>query len=229
MFDQNFTFDPLRSPSLDSSNASSTHDSSRSVSPCSPTGPLPPPARCSVNDLASQFDRQRLRQDAQICYQPCDSYANLDDDAGWAIPAADSSLDDLDMSPPTRVRTAPARSYSPSRRLQRQAQTRMLCSGTHHKDIAVLLEGMIDSSEQCSITKRPSFRDEDEGYDSAEAGDRVGSRRSSAVLSRRPTDYRRASDLNRTGASISKSIRFRSKEKSLRSQRSSDKPLHGAR
>lgn len=218
MFNENFTFDGPRSPSTESSNAPSTRDTSRSVSPCSPTGPFPPP-RFSVTDLAAQFDQQRLRHDSQICYQSCESYANTDDDAGWALPSAGEG-EELDMPVPSRARTAPARSYSPGRRMQRQANTRLLCTASHQDDIASLLSRMIDTN-QCNITSRqsrpspPASRSEDdEGYDSTECS----SRRTSVVNLK----YRRASDMHRTGASICKDARFR-KDKAHVRQRSGGK------
>lgn len=222
MFNANFTFDGPRSPSEDSSNAPSTRDTSRSVSPCSPTGPFPPP-RFSVTDLAAQFDQQRIRPDSAICYQSCESYANTDDDdAAWALPPA-AEGEELDMPVPSRVRTAPERSYSPGRRLQRQANTRLLCSASHQDDIASLLSRMVDN-DQCNITTReprtsPSAArsSDDEGYESTGCS----SRRTSTV--KRGLEYRRASDMRRTGASICKDARFRHKDKTHSRQRSGGK------
>jgi hypothetical protein len=233
MFSPTFTFDAPRSPSLDSTNTTSTRDTSRSVSPCSPTSAFPPP-RYSVTDLAAQMDKQRLRSEAQICHQPCSAYANTDDDAVWALPPLSG-----DEAMPTavlrRVRTAPVtgRSTSPtSRRLQRQTNSRLLCSATHHKDIASLLERMVNTSEQCSVAPPTSLAvpthptEDDEGYDSAEderEPSSVAARKVSVVVLRRGAEFRRASDFRKTGASISKDVRFRNREKSHLRQRSGDK------
>lgn len=213
MFDENFTFDTPRSPSLDSnSNTLSTRDTSRSVSPCSPTGPFPPP-RFSVTDLAASFANSRLRHDSQICYDSCESYANMDDDAGWEIPAAEES----DFPEVSRSRTFPQRPHSPSRRLQRQVNTRLLCSMSHAKDIAALVSRCKD---QCNVISSGSVSpsvEEDEGYNSSE-NTVSQSRRSSMVPAkvRSGMEYRRSSDFKTTGAYVSKATRFRKDKKHKR-------------
>ena len=208
MFDDNFSFDSARSPSIGSS-TTATRESSRSVSPCSPAGPLPM-ARYSVTDLAVQFADQRLRKEATICYNSCASYANNDDDDGWTIP----SIEDEEFNQLSRSRTFPQRPHSPSRRHQRQVNTRLLCSSTHHRDIAALVSRMVDSKEQCSITPPGpmtpnSVEDEDEGYDSGEDTSMSTSRRPSIATLKSRSDFRRNSDLKRTGACVNKSIRLR--------------------
>ena len=217
---ENFSFDSPRSPALsDGSNAASTSNTSRSVSPCSTTYP---PPRYSITDLSAQFDQQRIRQDSQICYQSCDSYANSEDDAGWSL---DASSDEGSFPPVSRSRTFPMRAHSPSRRSARQVNTRLLCSASHHNDIAALVARMVQSGEQCSVTppqslSRPSSRDqEDEGYDSSEEPLASTSRRSSVATLRRGMDYRRASELRTTGACVSKATRLQKdkKHKRLRS------------
>ncbi|OQO11902.1 hypothetical protein B0A48_03629 [Cryoendolithus antarcticus] len=220
MFSSTFTFgSPARSPSIDASEASSTRDTSRSVSPFSPISANPPPPRLSVSDLAAQLDRQRIRPEAQICYDSYASYANLDDDADWSIPA-DVSL---------RNRSS-ARPQSPTRRQQRQANSRLLCSATHHKDIAALLMRMLESKDQCSITPPDSLSraatretsNEDEGYnseDDVEETLRPTSRRPSLAALK----FRRASDYRKTGASVNKEVRLRTKDKVHRRQRSDEK------
>lgn len=201
MFDENFTFS--RSPSWTSSSSSAstsdptTRSPSRSVSPCSPLSAFPPPPQgYSVTDLAADLDRQRIRPDAQIAYQPCDSYANtIDDDAAWDIPTATTCSDSegdsaysgsmraISTSTSTsttslsRMRSQPAsRSYSPSRRTARQSGTRMLCASTHHaKDIAALVSRMVSSSDQCSVAAPPDSIPRavgsDEDSEDAEADD----------------------------------------------------------
>ena len=127
------------------------------------------------------------------------------------------------MPVPTRVRTSPTRSYSPNRRLQRQANTRLLCSASHQDDITSLLSRMMDTN-QCNITG-PEPRtsplattpiEEDEGSDSTECT----SRRTSITNLKKGVEYRRASDMRRTGASICKNGRFRTKDKAHARQRS---------
>ena len=221
MFDENFSFDSPRSPSIGSS-TTATRDSSRSVSPCSAAGPFPPP-RFSVTDLAAQFADQRIRKESPICYDDCQAYANNDDDANWSIP----SIEDSDFNQLSRARTFPQRPHSPSRRVQRQLNTQLLCSASHHRDIAALVSRMVDSKDQCSITPPGSMtptrsEDEDEGYDSGE--DSIMSttfRRSSVATVRSRNDSRRGSDLKNGGACVNKNIRFR-KDRNYRRVRNSE-------
>ncbi|EME46354.1 hypothetical protein DOTSEDRAFT_148511 [Dothistroma septosporum NZE10] len=223
MFDSNFTFDPApRSPSLDStSNTISTRTASRSVSPCSPTTAFPPP-RFSVTDLAASFATSRLRPDSQICYDSCDSYANTDDDAGWAVPVDE----DEEYPEISRSRTLPQRPHSPSRRMHRQMQTRMLCNMSHAKDISALVSQMVDSNDQCTILSRsisPTTED-DEGYNSSsDPLVATESRRSSMATTkaRLKYTYRRSSDLKTVGAYVSKTTGFR-KDKKHRRVRSAE-------
>ncbi|KAF7189014.1 hypothetical protein HII31_09637 [Pseudocercospora fuligena] len=211
MFDANFTFDTPRSPSLDStSHTISTRETSRSLSPCSPTGPYPPP-RFSVTDLAASFASSRLRHDSQICYDSCEAYANNDDDAGWEIPR-----DDVDLAPVSRSRTLPARPHSPSRRMQRQANTRLLCSTTHTKDIEALVSRMVACQDQCEVNSdsaSPTIEVDDEGYDSPDANQ---SRRSSIAVQKTRFDYRRSSDMRATGARVNKTVRCKKDQKHRR-------------
>ncbi|KXT09178.1 hypothetical protein AC579_8405 [Pseudocercospora musae] len=213
MFDANFTFDTPRSPSLDSaSHTTSTRETSRSVSPCSPTGPYPPP-RFSVTDLAARFAGSRLRHDSQVCYDSCEAYANNDDDAGWAIPR-----DDIDLAPVSQSRTPPARPHSPSRRLQRQANTRLLCSSTHTKDIEALVSRMVACEDQCEVNSDSAsltIEVDDEGYDSSDANQ---SRRSSIAVQKTRFDYRRLSDRRTTGARVNKTVRCKKDQKHRRIQ-----------
>ena len=234
MFDENFSFSGFqRSPSWTSTNSSSTREPSRSVSPCSPLSAFPPPQGYSVTDLAADLDRQRIRPEARIHYQPCDSYANTtDDDSAWDIPpiSSDSEADSTysgSISAMTctaslgRGRAAPARSYSPNRRNQRQTATRLLCASQHHaKDIAALVSRMVASSEQCTVVPPPDSiptQDEadDEGYNSANAGDELVTLSHRSTVSRRDIDCRRAFDSRKIpgAAAIAKDIRFRGKDR----------------
>lgn len=223
MFDENFSFDTPRSPSIGSS-STATRDTSRSVSPCSAASPFPPP-RFSVTDLAAQFADQRIHKQSRICYDSCESYANLDNDEDWSIPSAEND----DYSTLSRSRTFPQRAHSPSRRTQRQVNSRMLCNVSHHRDIAALVARMVDSKEQCSVSRSDSFvpvaadEDEDEGYNSFEDSEMAGtSRRSSLAALATRHDVRRASNTSRTGACVSKAIRLR-KDNHHKRIRSSEK------
>jgi len=223
MFDENFTFDSPRSPSLGSS-TSATRDSSRAVSPCTQSVPFPP--RFSVTDLAAQFADQRLRKESSICYDNCEPYANDDDDADWSIPSID---DDQEFNQLSRARTFPMRSHSPSRRTQRQLNTRLLCTPSHHRDIATLVARMVNAKDQCSITPPGSTtptgvaEDEDEGYNSSSDVDMAPptSRRSSVATIRSRVESRRGSDLKSGGACVNKSIRLR-KDRNHRRPRHSE-------
>lgn len=209
---ENFTFDTPRSPSVTSNNTMST-TGSRPVSPCSAISPYPA-AEYSVTDLAAAFDRQRLRQNSQIYSQPCDSYAALDDDAGWTIEP------ETDVMPLQRIQSARVRCPSPfRRRIDRQANARLLCSAAHHRDIAALVTKMITEQEQCLVcppSTITSAADEDDTADFTPL-----SRQSSSLSITRSKDYRRPSDLRKTGASICKDIRLR-KDKPRR-QKSTEK------
>ncbi|QIW98051.1 hypothetical protein AMS68_003569 [Peltaster fructicola] len=200
---ENFTFDTTRSLSVDSNTMSS-----RSVSPCSATSPYPA-AEYSMTDLAADFDRQRLRQNSQIYSQPCNSYAAVDDDAGWLIEPETS------LPPVQRVRSAPLRSMSPTRRrTDRQANARLLCSATHHRDIAALVTKMITQQEQCSVCPPSAITS---AVDDDEVDLSPLSRQSSGLSITRSKEYRRPSDMRKTGASICKDIRLR-KDKSRRTK-----------
>ena len=119
---------------------------------------------------------------------------------------------------------SPQRAQSPSRRAQRQVNTRLLCTASHHRDIAALVARMVDSEDQCCITPpEPSTpsNEVDEGYSSSEEP-MPTSRRSSVAQSRPRTNYRRSSDYKSTGACVSKDVRFR-RERDHRRIRSSEK------
>ncbi|TKA39121.1 hypothetical protein B0A54_09718 [Friedmanniomyces endolithicus] len=212
MFDDNFTFDTARSPSLDSSNAPSTRDTSRSVSPCSTVPPFPC-SRFSVTDLAAQLADQRIHTN--------------DDDAGWTV--MPSIERDAGIAPLRKSSTStrqPSRPHSPSQRSQRQANARLLFTHSHRQDIAALVARMVQSKEQCSVSSSESLAltstiTEDEGYDSSDGSTSVHSRRSSVANARRK-ESRRDSDVKSTGGCVSKSIRFR-REKALSRVRTSER------
>ena len=217
MFDENFTFDAPRSPSIGST-TTATRASSRSVSPCTNSSPFPRP-RFSVTDLAAQFADQRLRKESAICYDSCEAYANNDDDADWSIPSVN---DDEAFNQLQRARTFPTRPHSPSRRTQRQLNSRLLCSTSHHRDIASLVAKMVKTQDQCSITPPGSTtptraEHEDEGYNSGSDVEMQlpTSRRSSAATIRSRLD-RRGSDMRSSGACVNKSIRFRKDRNHIR-------------
>ena len=200
---------------MDSNDATSTHDTSRSVSPCSAVAPHPPP-RLSVTDLTSQLAGQRLQQNSLICYDSCEAYANTDDDSGWEIDVEPFENNSTFLSS-RRSRTIsqrPTRPHSPSQRLQRQVNARMLCSSTHQRDMAVLVSRMVESNDQCSVSAPehlPSAmcNEEDEGYDSGEGSTPIPSRRPSLISARPTLNFRRSSDMRTTGACVSKNARVR--------------------
>jgi hypothetical protein len=218
MFDANFTFDTPLSPTLTSSTSESTsetRDTSRSVSPCSSAFP---PARFSVTDLASQFADSRIRNDSRIFSDPCEAYANMDDDADWSIPSIEEA--DVAAEPLSRSKTFPsARGYSPSRRIRRQENTRLLCSTSHRRELAALVSRMVERNEQCSITPPET---EDEGYNSAGDMSISKSRRSSVAMAK--MSMRRNGDVRGSGCCVSKDVRFRKgSERGHKKARSSDK------
>ncbi|KAM3425564.1 hypothetical protein BST61_g7511 [Cercospora zeina] len=227
LFDENFTFDAPRSPSLSSDFTLSTRDTSRSVSPSTAdaTAAYPPP-RFSVTDLATSFASSRLRHDSQICYDSCEAYANMDDDdAAWAIPAVNEDY----SYPMSRTRTLPQRPHSPTRRMARQMNTRLLCSTTHAKDIATLVSRMVDSKEHCNVVGSSSTTlsdpmsrsaesiNDDEGYDSGSGRSAATSHHSSLAVQRSRVHYRRTSDLKiGGGARVSKAVRQKKEVKHRR-------------
>lgn len=220
---EHFAFGPSRSPS-DASNSAS---SSRDVSPCSstcssPTSPIPG-TFYSVADLTADLDRQHIHHScgSHIARQSCAAYANADDDAGWTISprCADGSADTSSTLHPSAFPIHhPRRTISPSRhRHQRQLNARLLCTASHHRDIAALVARMLNSHDQCSVAPPVSIapsptsapapnvddgEDDDEGYDS---DDQAGPR----AIRPSAAEYRRAADPKRTGASFSKDIRLR--------------------
>jgi hypothetical protein len=183
-----------------------------------------------MTDLASCLGRSRLRADAQICYDACDAYAgNPDDDAGWQLdpPPTSSSSYGSSSSRPTSSSAPRPSARSSNHRARRQSNSRLLCSTSHHRDIAALVARMVDCQEQCSIAApgpaSAALRhddggddDDDEGYDSCGFFDPDPSHRSAAVGAapqRRPRlEYRRSMELKASiggGACVSKSIRLR--------------------
>ena len=217
MFDENFNFGQPASPTLTSTTDSSTRDSSRSVSPCSPTSAFPPP-RFSVTDLSAQFADSRIRNDSRIFTDSCAAYANTDDDeADWSIPSIEPQSD---YNPLLRSRTFPARPSSPSRRTQRQVNSRLLCTSSHRQELLSLVSRMVESNDQCSISPTET---EDEDYTS----ESPKSRRSSVAVGRpsRPdAGYGRGADMRVSGACVSKDTRFRrGSERKHQRLRSSEK------
>ena len=188
---------------------------------------FPAPRGYSVTDLAADLDRQRIRPEARILYQPCDSYANTtDDDSAWALPPmSDDSEGDSTYSGSisttlsscsssssitsrSRSRTAAARSYSPTSRSQRQSNTRMLCASQHHaKDIAALVSRMVSFSDQCAVVAPPDSlprnmasdeEADDEGYTSAGATSDCAPSSRRGTIAKRDIECRRAYDSRRS-------------------------------
>ncbi|KAK1040910.1 hypothetical protein LTS16_010025 [Friedmanniomyces endolithicus] len=206
MFDDNFTFDTARSPSLDSSNAPSTRDTSRSVSPCSTVPPFPC-SRFTVTDLAAQLADQRIHTDSRIRYDDCEAYAANDDDAGWTVmPSIEREAGVAPLRHSSTSTRQPSRPHSPSQRSQRQANARLLFTHSHRQDIAALVARMVQSKEQCSVSSSESLAltstiTEDEGYDSSDGSTSVHSRRSSVANARRK-ESRRGSEVKSSGACV---------------------------
>ena len=198
MLDENFSLNSSRSQSLQSNGELSAADISRSVSPCSiPTNPFPKP-NFSVADLTTTFANQRLISDAQIWNDSCEAYASTEDDAGWRL---DSSSDEMDQHSRSR-----SRSNHTSRRLQRQFNTRLLCSGAHQNAISELIARMVNSEEQCAISQsNPTTpRDEMEGF--ATDGSNTDSSHWSNTI---PRSRMSSSERKVSCAGIHKSTRFR--------------------
>ena len=205
MFDENFSFDAPRSPSLDSNNTSLTREPSRSVSPCSAAGSAPL-LQFSVTDLAAQFSNQRIQRRAQICYDSCESYANNDDEAGWQIEPA---LSDADFQPIARSRTFPQRPHSPSQRQRRQASALLLCSSSHHRDIAELVSRMVKANDQCTVTSSDFSSSNQADQDEYESSEDVQRTRRSSIAVQKRTDHRRSSEIKTSSGCVSKTNRFR--------------------
>lgn len=207
MFDSNFTFSASRS--------SDTEVSTPGYSPCSSPAPFAA-AHFSISDLADQLAGHRIEREAQICYDSCQTYSNHisndEDEMNWLIPP----LEECQSTALRRAQTCPLpqRPHSPSRRTQRQANARLLCSASHREEIAALMERMVNSEEQCLISPSsapltPPLQD-DEGYNTGDDSiSETISRSSSIVVVPTRADRRRASDLVAGGACVSKSIRLR--------------------
>lgn len=151
-----------------------------------------------------------------MCYDSCEAYAANDGDADWSIP----SHDEEDFAPISRSRTfPPSRSHSPSQRARRQANARLLCTPDHREDISALVARMVRSNDQCSVNQpldsmaSSAAIDEDEGYDSSEGLTPVRSRRSSLAASKIRAEFRRSSDMKKTGACVNKTTRMRRDER----------------
>jgi hypothetical protein len=132
-------------------------------------------------------------------------------------------------APLSRSRTFPQRSQSPPRRIQRQMNSRLLCSTSHHREIAAIVSRMVESNEQCSITPPDSTMPahEDEGYSSDSDEPMNGpssSRRSSVATIKSRPDFRRSSDYKSGGTCVTKNVRFRKNEGLKRIRSAQDKP-----
>lgn len=92
--------------------------------------------------------------------------------------------------------------------MARQLNTRLLCSSSHAKDIAALVEQMVESKEHCNVSESTMIKNDvdDEGYDSG-SGSNATSRRSSLAVQRSRMDYRRTSDMKAGGARVCKAVR----------------------
>lgn len=148
----------------------------------------------------------------------------MDDDAGWEIPGHD----DEDFPSMHRSRTVPQRPHSPSRRMQRQVNTRLLCSMSHAKDISSLLDKMLEEKEQCNVLSQSTLSapvEVDEGYNSSDAATGLSeSRRSSIAISRSRMEFRRSSELKSTCARVSKPVQVRKRKEHKRIRSAESEP-----
>jgi hypothetical protein len=144
---RDFSFDaPSRLQS-----SSSMHHSMETTSPTTrspavfPTRPPTPPPSYDINDLAQALHRQDLRVVVDYKYRP--SYEPL------TPPSDDDSFANHIPSPPP---LSTLRLNSATLRMQRQANVRMQSSAAHAKDIASLVERMIQVRDQCHVCERKS-------------------------------------------------------------------------
>ncbi|KAK3201683.1 hypothetical protein GRF29_164g279220 [Pseudopithomyces chartarum] len=131
--------------------SSSMHHSMETTSPTTrspavfPTRPPTPPPSYDINDLAQALHRQDLRVVVDYKYRP--AYEPL------TPPSDDDSFANHIPSP---LPLSTLRLNSATLRMQRQANVRMQSSAAHAKDIASLVERMIQVRDQCHVCERKS-------------------------------------------------------------------------
>jgi hypothetical protein len=157
---RDFSFAPASPPSY------SQYEADRAAMNVSPTSKpdsrqhylsRPPTPPCTIGDLASQLNQQRLR---------IDTSAN-DGCTGQLTPPGD------DDQSPVAPRPIYSRVSATLIRMQRQSNSRMQCSSSHVRDITRLVQ-MIEEEEQCTIkdvTPRSSSTSTTASSSSSVAGD----------------------------------------------------------
>ena len=160
-FFRDFSFDaPSRQPKHLRCETTSPTSMSPAVFPARP--PTAPP--CDINELAYALGKQDLRLVVDVDYNhrpQCEPLTPPSDD--------DTFAEHLLPLPQPQLSTA--RMNSATLRMQRQANVRMQSCTAHVKDIASLVEKMIQVEDQCNIYERKPKSSsgplvaEDEGVD----------------------------------------------------------------
>lgn len=135
------------------------YDDDASLSPLSPASPrlmlTPPISRqstpCDMGDLTDALHQQNLRIQVVDTQLP-------------SVPSTSTTIDRQTSLSPTS--TSISRLNYATRRMQRQANMRMLSSTSHAHELAKLVQKMIEADDQCTICERTAVNDdEDEGVD----------------------------------------------------------------
>lgn len=135
------------------------YDDDSALSPLSPASPrlmLAPtisrqPAPCDMGDLTDALHQQNLRIQVVDTQLP-------------SVPSTSQTIDRQTSLSPTSTSTS--RLNYATRRMQRQANIRMLSSTSHAHELAKLVQKMIEADDQCTICERTAVVDhEDEGVD----------------------------------------------------------------
>lgn len=148
---RDFSFDaPPRRPAQDMAERDfmGTSPTSTTPSPFDFPSRLPTPPPCSVNDLATALNKQDLRVIIDPNYQPRSPWEPL-------TPPDDASFVH-NLPEPPKLSLSTVRLNSATLRMQRQANVRLQSSATHVKDIASLVEKMIEVEDQCTVCTRKS-------------------------------------------------------------------------
>ncbi|KAF2140096.1 uncharacterized protein K452DRAFT_289492 [Aplosporella prunicola CBS 121167] len=165
--------------SLDTSDDDYTH-----LSPTSSPPPhlLPEYHNMSISELSRRFSAQRIEPEYLDPYAP-------QDQPDWL------------SSMPTSPTSSPSGRSSPhqSIRDRRQAHTQWQCEAVNIRDLASLVEQMVESGDQCSLRSKST------SSSSSESGEDEDGLQGSKTPSLK---YRRSGDLSRNAA-VSKDIRFR--------------------
>lgn len=165
------------------------------------------PRHMSISQLAQRFSEQRLHHG---------SSPDVRSDPFQADPMQSAKLVE-----PFYVGGATAS----AKRTQRQQGVRLLCDPSHLRSIQDMVERMVHEEEQCSVAPPRKISDlpdpkDDEGYSSLEDNvilTRQGSVSSLSSSSSCSLDrqYKRSSNISKSGASVAKSARVRKTRKSV--------------